>query len=120
MPHSFLAQDSRHLVKDLVVELVDENPVQVYSDPVEMNNFTGAAVQYVISDVSDPVSGTLKLQESNDGENWTDIASASASITGAGSGMITVKDNYADKIRISYTGLVGSATVNCFVQAKGK
>lgn len=116
----FLAQDSLHLIKSLVAAPGVEETQLFNSGAVEMQAFTGASIQYVFSDSDEPLSGTLKVQESNDGTNWVDINSASASIIGNGSGVITVKDIYSDKIRVQYTALVGETTLNCYVQAKEK
>ena len=71
-------------------------------------------------------NGTLKIQASNDGpqpanagpSNWSDIPSASVSVSGAGSFLIPKTDLCYEYIRIVYTNL-GTGTISVVYKSIG-
>jgi len=67
-------------------------------------------------------TGALKLQESNNGTTWDDIAGATISVTGAtGHGTIRLANNIVTKfIKVNYAhGTVSAGTVSANFHAKG-
>lgn len=66
-------------------------------------------------------TGVIKLQGSNDpaGVAWVDIPSATANLTGNGSGVIEVKDLTFPKTRVVYSQASGDGTLEAWVFGKG-
>lgn len=65
-------------------------------------------------------TGTIKLQQSNDASNWTDISGASQA-TGGAAGSVCFNLNLAPMkyVQLVYTRTSGSGTLNATVEAKG-
>lgn len=74
------------------------------------------AVQYVATGA--PV-GTLVVQASNDGTNWSDIAGASASISAAGNGMFNFITTAYSYIKVVYTKGSGTGALSVIANGKG-
>lgn len=82
----------------------------------EMANLTAAEFQLVTTGTA--TSGTCKIQKSNDGTNWHDIASATGSFTTATSIMIPVSGVIAGQIRILFGTAGGTTTYVLTIQGK--
>ena len=92
----------------------------VASTPVIIVNYPKAtaminySIQAVWSAGATPV-GSLKLQATNDGTNWVDIACSSTEVTGnTGSVMYAIAAHSYDQVRLYYTWTSGSATLNAY------
>ena len=62
--------------------------------------------------------GVIKLQASNDGSHWSDLANPQ-NVTGNGTYMWNVADAYYPQIRVNATLTAGAYTVDAHVNAKG-
>lgn len=89
----------------------------------------GYDIQAVITGT---VTGTMKLQGSCDPVpdanfkvatfpviNWTDIASSSASVTGAGIVNYNVAESFYNWVRVVYTAASGTGTITVTLNTKG-
>lgn len=81
------------------------------SDSFDMTNQNGASLQINKTGVG---TGTAKIQESNDGVNWTDVSGATFTFAaGAVSSIKTVTGVYSSLLRavITETGGLGTMVV---------
>lgn len=69
-------------------------------------DFRNVTLQCLITETSGTTAGTFKAQGSSDGANWSDIASATATVTDVATQTLSI--SMTDKIypyyRINYTG----------------
>lgn len=78
----------------------------------------GFCVQAVVSSASG-LTATLKLQGSNDGTNWTDVASSSQSVSANGTFVWNYVGAFYDQVRLAWTVSGGSCTLAATITAKG-
>lgn len=86
------------------------------SDAEPLDSYYGSAIQAVYT--GSPV-GTLKLQASIDGTNYSDITASSQSITASGSFLWNITANFYRYVRVVWTATSGSGTLVCTILAKG-
>lgn len=73
--------------------------------------FHDLAVSNVVSSASS-LNGTLKLQGSVDGTNWADVPSVTATLNADGTTIFSVANNSYQFIRLVWTRVGGSGTLN--------
>lgn len=56
--------------------------------------------------------GSLKLQASNDGATWEDVASSTVAVSAASSTLYNLADQYYRLVRVVYTRTSGTGTIN--------
>jgi len=84
----------------------------------QLNQMLMCSIQAVWSGSSP--SGTLKLQISNDDSNWTDYSGSSQSVSGnTGSIMWNMSATPFPWIRVVYTAVSGTGSLNVTVNGKG-
>jgi hypothetical protein len=101
----------------------------LYSQPFKLLNFTGYSIQLTTTGAT--VTGTFKLQASNDKEdgtsntstyvptNWTDIADSSSTVSAAGTVLWNNGNAFYRWVRIVWTES-GTATGTVTARAQGK
>lgn len=111
-------------VSDLAMSVVTIN-VSAQSTAIDAAYLLSASVQAVVTGT---VAGTLKFQFSNDQgpsggsfapTNWSDIPSATVSITNGGTYAIAKTDLCYRWIRLAYVTTSGTGTLNAVVQSFG-
>lgn len=111
---NFLGQDGRQIVRDEAIL-----STATYNSPaIDIQSFKGYSVQANIT-AGGAITGTFKLQCTNDGTNWVDVADSERSITAVGVLMLNVAEAYYDKFRAVYISTSGAITLNLYIQAKG-
>lgn len=99
---------------DLTLSSTDLNEATITSDAVQVEHVANLAVQIVTTGTH---SGTLKLQASLDGSNWSDIPDASIAVSNAGAYFVNVSNIGFDYVRMVYTksaftsGVISSAKI---------
>lgn len=76
------------------------------------------AIQAVWTD-SGSLSGTIKLQTSIDGTNWSDVTSSSQAVSGSNSFMWNIANVGYPKIRTFFTYTAGAGTLKVMSSNKG-
>lgn len=82
---------------------------------LDITNCNGASVQM---NTAAGASGSMKLQESNDNTNWADIASATATISGAAANIINVSARYTGHVRLLVTLSAGAGSYDVYFLGK--
>ncbi len=84
------------------------NPSTTNFDPIDITNHVGVGVS-----VKSPagITGTVKLQESNDGTNWVDISGASGSLVANGAFFLHKSGLYSSLVR-AQVAISGGSTGN--------
>lgn len=85
------------------------------SDPIDINNFSGFSCHVL------PVgtlAGTVKLQASNNNQDWVDIAGASQALAGSTALAFNLGSIYHGLFRIQIIATAGASTVTAIVLAK--
>jgi len=89
----------------------------IESDAVTLMITNGYAIQAYWTGTPE---GELKLQVSNDGDNYTDIAESIVSVDGsAGSTVWLEPYSMYDRVKVIYTASSGSGTLNVQINGKG-
>lgn len=89
------------------------------SDKGNVTNARGYSIQAVWTGGGSPV-GTMSLQASTDGTNWSDISTSTLSVSGnSGNNIFNVKDVYYNFVRLVYTRTSGTANVSITLISKG-
>ena len=79
--------------------------------------YQGYAIQAVWTGTP---TGTLKLQATVNGTDWSDIAGTSTSLTGSASSWLwNVTDILYESVRLVYTASSGTGTLNAYISKKG-
>lgn len=76
-----------------------------------VGGFHDVAVSSVVTSAA-ALNGTLKLQGSVDGSNWADVPSTSATLNANGTTIFKVSDNSYQFIRLVWTSVAGTGTLN--------
>lgn len=97
-----------------------------------LDHLEGFSVQLKWTNATGPITGTFKLQASNNaildnptasGENpaaiWEDIDGSSENVSGSGSAFINVADCYYRSFRVVWTHSSGTGSVDIYIWAKG-
>jgi hypothetical protein len=88
-----------------------------YASPaLDLTVYYGASLQAVWTGGS--ASGTLSLQFSNDGTNWSSDSASNTTVSGAGNFMWDIWSSQAAYVRISYAYASGTGSIN--IQVEGK
>ena len=77
----------------------------------------GYAVQAVWTGAA--ITGTIKLQATIDGTNWSDIAGTSNAVSGPGSFLWNVNGAFYDQYRVYFVYTSGSGTITVLSETKG-
>jgi hypothetical protein len=109
---------------DYFVIVVDANTIQLATSLA--NALAGTAMP-IANDGSGThtltptaiAGGVVKLQASNDGETWFDIASKTQNVTADGSVLFEVNDVSYAYVRIHATATAGRYLLDCVLVAKG-
>lgn len=83
---------------------------------IDMSNLTAASFHIVTT--ASTTGGAAKIQISNDGTNWFDVPSATATLTAASNTIITVTGIVAARARIFYDITSGTSNVSTNIYAK--
>ncbi|HEY8272163.1 MAG TPA: hypothetical protein VIG33_14835 [Pseudobdellovibrionaceae bacterium] len=82
----------------------------------DMANLT--AVEFQVTTTGTATSGTYKIQKSNDGTHWVDIASATGAFTTATTLMTTCTGVVASQVRLLWGLASGTVTYVMYIQGK--
>lgn len=90
-----------------------------FSLPGNITNVSGYSIQAIWSNGSSPV-GTMSLQASNDGNNWSDISDSSLPVSGnSDNNLFNISKNaYYNFARLKYVWVSGDA--NCIISIVSK
>lgn len=88
----------------------------ITSEVVDLSLANGYAIQAWFT--GSPV-GSLKLEASNDGIQWTDISDSITAVSAAGTLIWKEDSAMYDKVRAVYTFSSGSGTLNIQINGKG-
>lgn len=88
-------------------------------DKINMERQWAYSAQFVVSNVVTSISAVAKLQCSNDGVNWDDIASATKTLNAAGAQMLNITDIAYLFIRVVITYTSGTADIKVLENSKG-
>lgn len=121
---------------DYFVIVTDDDKIQLAASLVDANAGTeinlsaeGSGAHTAV--VQDTITGTLKLQISNNAFNgnvnnnpdanavWVDYTSSSQAVSGAGSVAWNVADVYFKAVRVVWTRTAGTGTISTILHAKG-
>lgn len=105
-------------VNDQVLNAADASTNQT-SSQVDTSYIVCSSVHAVVTGTA---VGTLKLQCSNDPNppsNWSDVPSASVSITGAGAFLIPKQDVSYQWVRVVFTNSSGTGTITARLKSIG-
>lgn len=82
---------------------------------LDVTNCNGASVQLngIVG-----TAGSMKLQQSNDGTNWEDIASATSTLAASEANIINVANLYTGHIRALVTLSAAAGNYNAFFLGK--
>lgn len=100
--------------------LIDDEAMNsdITSSSLGVNEAISFSVQAIWSDGTSPV-GSLDLQASNDGINFTSVLTSPSAVSGnSGQILINVEKHAYANIRIVYTRTSGDGTLNVYVNAK--
>lgn len=103
----------------LYADVSNNMGVSFNSLPGNVTNCKGYSIQAIWTNGSTPV-GTMSLQASNDGQNWSDIPNSSLPVSGNSDNNIfnVSKNIYYNFVRLVYTRTSGDATVVVSLVAK--
>jgi len=93
-------------------------PSTVNGDSLDVMHFHLVSVAFNIA-AGGTLTGTCKLQWSNDNVNWVDIPSATATLSTTNPLMINVSDVGTAFIRPVITSTAGTSTITAIAIAKG-
>lgn len=86
------------------------------SPPIDLTVYYGCAIQAVWT--GSTASGTLGLQFSNDGVNWSTDSSANTAVAGPGNFMWDIWNTQASYVQVTFTYASGTGSIN--IQVEGK
>lgn len=105
----------------------------IYQRNLTSQNITGTTVNFAAFDVTSAtdvsahvitggagLTGTAKLQWSNDGTNWVDIPSVTASIVSNGSVVLSASNVFTVFVRLVVTVSAGTAATTSIIVGKQK
>jgi hypothetical protein len=90
----------------------------VISTPADTSSVFAVSAQALVTGGASP-TGILKLQASNDGINYTDVPSATVSISADGSYLIPVVNVAYEFIRAVYSFTSGTGTLTATIKTVG-
>lgn len=99
--------------------LVDSQVISssVNSSSLLVKHLFLAAIQLVVTGSSSPVA-SMKIQVSEDNENWEDLSGSETNISGDGNEIISVSDFSYHWLRLSFSVTSGSFTASVIVGGK--
>ena len=102
---------------DIILD--EDNLTTSTSTIVDLSQLTGIAVQAVcIDEGPDPLNAVIKLQASNDGDNFADIHGASKTLTGSGTTVMNLPTSYFKWLKFVYTPISGQVHLQVRVAAR--
>lgn len=105
-------------LNDIIIDESDVTTSDIRSESLDFTYLDGLSVQVLTTGT---IAGTLKIEASNNNQNWVELASPTITITNATSSIINLDAIHHRYIRLFHDATSGTTnTLKVWVSAKGK